>query len=83
MPTFDSTDKEIEQSLAKHALLLKKQMEQEQRTRAVSGGDIESWSLQPIFTGTTGEDSTREAIKQIEQTFALSSKIKVGTAKLD
>jgi len=27
VPIFDSTEKEIEQSLAKHALLLKKQLE--------------------------------------------------------
>jgi len=75
---FDTADKEIEQSLAKHALLLKKQMEQETRGRTVSAGDTESGLLQPIFTGTLGDENSKQAAKQIEQTFISSGRIKIG-----
>lgn len=51
VPTFDATEKEVELSLAKHALLLKKQMEDEKRLRAASGGELWSDAAPLVYTG--------------------------------
>lgn len=82
VPIFDSTEKEIEQSLAKHALLLKKQLEQERRLKAINAGELEGEPFQLIYTGAPQSD-TNAAIDQIEQTFMASARIKVGSTKLD
>jgi hypothetical protein len=61
VPTFDQTEKEIELSLAKHALLLKKQMEDEKRLRAVSGGELGTDSAPLVYTGAPQCD-TKQAV---------------------
>ena len=61
VPTFDTTDKEVELSLAKHALLLKQQMEEEKRLRAVSGGDLWSDSVPLVYTG-AAQGETKQAV---------------------
>ena len=60
VPIFDTTDKEIELSLAKHALLLKKQLEQEKRLRTVSTDKAVIDSANLVFTGAPASD-TKEA----------------------